>query len=54
LPPSQLARKGGAGGQPAPHVLSQVPGATVGAPQVEMAALREAADVIPNMPSPTA
>lgn len=52
--PSQLAKKGGAGGQPAPHVLGQVPGAQVSPGQVEGAAIQEAASVVPNSPSPTA
>jgi hypothetical protein len=54
LPPSQLARRGGVGGQPASHVLGQVPGAQVSNDQVQGAAIREAADIVPNSPSPTA
>lgn len=46
--------KAGPGGQSASHVLGQVPGATVSAPQVEGAAIQEAASVVPNSPSPTA
>ena len=54
LPPSELAKKGGVGGQPASHVLGQVPGAEVSSQQVQGAAIREAADVVPNSPSPMA
>lgn len=54
LPPGQLAHKGGVGGQPPPHVLGQVPGAQVSTPQVEGAAVSEAANVVPNSPSPMA
>lgn len=50
----EQAKKGGPGGQPASHVLGQVPGAQVSAPQVQMAALREGADVVPNSPPPAA
>jgi hypothetical protein len=48
------ASKGGVGGQTPSHVLSQVPGSQVSAGQVEGAAIREAANVVPNSPSPTA
>lgn len=43
---------GGPGGQPAKHVLNQVPGATVSNDQVQAAAQREAATVVPNSQSP--
>lgn len=43
---------GGPGGQPAGHVLNQVPGAQVSNDQVQAAAQREAATVVPNAPSP--
>ncbi len=52
--PSVLASKGGVGGQPASHVLGQVPGSQVNSNQVEGAAIREAADIVPNSPSPLA
>lgn len=51
-PPGAQQQQGGIGGQPAHHVLGQVPGAQVSTPQVEGAALREAANVVPNSPSP--
>jgi len=53
-PGAPPAGPGGAGGQPASHVLGQVPGAQVSTPQVEGAAIREAASVVPNSPSPSA
>jgi hypothetical protein len=53
LPPSELAKKGGIGGQPAPHVLGQVPGLQVTPMQVQGAATREAANIVPNV-SPSA
>lgn len=43
-----MAAKGGVGGQPAPHVLGQVPGATVSPPQVQRAAEIEGMQVVPN------
>jgi hypothetical protein len=46
--------KAGPGGQSPGHVLHQVPGADVSNSQVQMAAMREAADVIPNSPPPAA
>jgi hypothetical protein len=48
------APKGGVGGQTPSHVLSQVPGAQVSTGQTEGAAIREAAQIVPNSPSPTA
>lgn len=53
-PPGADPSKGGPGGQPASHVLGQVPGATVSNDQVQQAAQREAASVVPNSPSPHA
>lgn len=53
-PPSEMASKGGVGGQPASHVLGQVPGAQVSNAQVQGAAIREAANIVPNSPSPSA
>ncbi|HEY2859017.1 MAG TPA: hypothetical protein VGJ21_11415 [Terracidiphilus sp.] len=50
LPPG--APNAGVGGQTASHVLGQVPGAQVSNSQVQGAAVREAADVVPNAPSP--
>jgi hypothetical protein len=52
--PADLAAKGGPGGQPAAHVLGQVPGAQVSNSQVQGAAVREAANIVPNSPSPSA
>lgn len=49
LPPSEAAKKGGIGGQPAPHVLGQVPGLQVTPMQVQGAAMREAANIVPNV-----
>jgi hypothetical protein len=52
--PAEEAKKGGVGGQSPSHVLGQVPGSQVSAGQVQGAAIREAANVVPNSPSPTA
>lgn len=54
LPPSQQAKKGGVGGQPASHVLGQVPGSQVSNDQVQGAAIREAANIVPNSAGPNA
>lgn len=54
LPPSQQAKKGGVGGQPPSHILGQVPGAQVNNNQVEGAAIREAANIVPNSAGPSA
>jgi hypothetical protein len=51
-PPGAAPGPGGPGGQPASHVLNQVPGATVSTDQTQAAAQREAATVVPNSPSP--
>lgn len=44
----------GVGGQTPSHVLGQVPGATVSNDQVQGAAIREAANIVPNSASPAA
>lgn len=44
----------GVGGQSPSHILGQVPGATVSNDQVQGAAIREAASVVPNSVSPSA
>ncbi len=54
LPPSQVAKKGGIGGQPAPHVLGQVPGLQVSSQQVQGAAQQEASNLVPNAANPQA
>jgi hypothetical protein len=54
LPAPPADPKAGPGGQTASHVLGQVPGQTVSPSQTQIAATREAADVVPNSPSPTA
>lgn len=48
------ATKGGPGGQPASHVMGQVPGSQVSSEQVQGAALREGANIVPNSPAPAA
>lgn len=53
-PPHGGPKGSGVGGEAASHVLGQVPGATVSNPQVEGAAIREAANIVPNSPSPSA
>jgi hypothetical protein len=43
-----MAAKGGVGGQPASHVLGQIPGQAVSPPQVQRAAEIEGMAVVPN------
>lgn len=52
--PGAAPGPGGPGGTPASHVLGQVPGAQVSNDQVQGAAMKEAANVVPNSPSPQA
>lgn len=48
------ATKGGPGGQPASHVLGQIPGSQVSPNQVQTASIREGAGVVPNSAQPSA
>ncbi len=54
LPPHPDPSKGGIGAQSPSHILGQVPGSQVSPQQVQVASIREGANVVPNSPSPMA